>query len=179
MEVGAAGGTQVAARSRLEQAVLSQLSGGADAAEAASGVLRLLGERFGMSVAVLWRPEHGGTHLSAAAVWRSPDDQLAGVEAALRSRLLGVGEGLAGLAWVLRERQSRSLGAPASVDRAGLRVAAAYPLVRDGVCEGVIEFLGRFPGEPDAELGALLDATGGQIARRVALGAEERRPSGS
>jgi hypothetical protein len=159
----AVGGTGVARRSNLEEAVLRELSEPAATRASIPRILGMLGERFGLNVGVLWTPDEAGTYLGCAAVWHDSGGEFAGVAAALRDRLLAVGEGPAGRAWILQEPQWRSLDA-ASVDRSGLRMSAAFPLVVDGGCEGVVEVFVRSPGRPDVGLRAVLAATGPEFA---------------
>ena len=133
--------------------------------EAATGVLRTLGENLGWQGAVLWvaRDET----LRCAEIWHRQDATPDGFVEACRRTRFGRGEGLPGSAWA----GNRPVWAEDSPQderfrrEGGLQSALAFPITVGGRSYGVIELLGDEGMHPDQELLYTIGLIGGRLGQ--------------
>src|SRR5215210_9224128 len=138
--------------------------------EAATGVLRTLGENLGWQGAVLWvaRDET----LRCAEIWHRQDATQDGFVEACRRTRFGRGEGLPGSAWAENRPvwigdspQDERFRREADPSEGGLRSALAFPISVGGRPCGVVELLGDQGMHPDQELLYTIGLIGGRLGQ--------------
>jgi putative two-component system response regulator len=159
----------------IEQEVVSSLESAADAAEAALGTLRGVGNGLHCEIVALWEPDENQQHLRCSALWvrdRSADMPFTQT---LREDRFGRGEELAGRIWVSGKsvwvgQLGRLTDSPreAAALAAGLRTAVGHPLRSGGQVVGVVEFFSRHETAEDPEMLALGRALVGRLSDTLA-----------
>ena len=159
----------------VQHAIDGVLAEADDLEDAATGVLKTLGENLGWRVAVLW--EAGEETLRCVEVWHRPNSAPDDFVEAYRRTLCLRGEGLPGSAWA-ENRPVWSGDAPLEERFSGeadflegLRSALAFPITGGGGPRGVIELLGSEVLHPDEQL----LYTVGLIGRRIGQFADRQR----
>ena len=153
-----------------------------DLSETASEIFRLLGERLGWEVGVLWTVEEDA--LRCAGIWRAAGRAPNGFEEACRGSDFRRGAGLPGRVWQLGEAcwvedvledEGFLRGEVAAAE--GLRCALALPIQDGGRLVGVFELLrGEVSSAEDLLRAAYLlgNQTGRSVERRRAAGERDR-----
>ena len=142
--------------------------------EAASDVLRTLGETEGWECGILWIPDEATKTLRFVASWQGAGVACAEFVDDSRLRAFAAGVGLPGRVWAVGEPVwiedvTRDDNCPrgAFAARARLHAAIAFPIRVGGRVAGVIEFFGAEVRAPDDDLLQLLDAAGAQIGQFI------------
>ncbi len=149
----------------------------ADAAtveDAGERLLRLIAERFGWALGVLWLVDGDQRLLRWAQGW-SEDRADAAVFVRVSRRLSFVaGVGLPGRVWASGEPlwietldEDPAFPRARAAATAGLRSAVGVPVIAPAGVIGAMEFLGRSPRGPEPELAELLDTVGRQVGQYV------------
>jgi hypothetical protein len=164
----------------VEHSVVHMLSTAETLAEAASGVLSLVGQRLDWDLGAWWQVDHPAGVLRRREVWSSALNEPPAGPDDLGERVLACGDDLPG--WVWRQRQAvwvvdpardvRVLHVPPTPEGV-IPSAIAFPILAGGDVLGVFEFFTRRARSADDALLETVDAIGrqvGQLAR--ALGVE-------
>jgi len=141
-------------------------------AEAAPRILEAICQSLGFDLGALWTADRGRDTLRCVEVWPPDPALFPEFRAMARSRTLRRGVGLLGRVWAqCKPVWSTRLSADADFTRAeaaekdGLQGAVAFPILLQGECLGVMEFLSRDSRPGDADLLERLAAIGSQIGQ--------------
>ena len=140
--------------------------------EVAPEIFRIVGERLGWDVGVLWMVERGA--LRCGGIWRAAGRAPNGFEEACRESVLKRGAGLPGRVWRREEvcwvedvlEDSGFLHKEAAAE-AGLRCALAFPIQDGGGLVGVFEFLKGEVSPVDGDLMRVAYLVGHQLGQFV------------
>jgi len=155
----------------IEQEVVSSLESATDAAEAAMGTLRGVGQGLHCETAALWEPDENGQKLRCTALWVSERSTDTPFTQKLRDDRFDRGEELAGRIWATGRsvwvgRLGRLTNSPreAAAVATGLRTAVGHPLRAGGQVVGVVEFFSRHETAEDPQMLALGLALVGRLS---------------
>jgi PAS domain S-box-containing protein len=144
-------------------------------------VLGTLGERLGWDVALLWTAGDESL-LRCGAAWSRSDPGLLAFRQACARLTFASGSGLPGRVWAARApewvreiAEHEDFPRAGAAAEAGLRSAAAVPLLAGGAMVGVIELLSVLPRDPDPVAERLLRTAGGQLGHYLARARAEDR----
>ncbi|MGB3683882.1 MAG: GAF domain-containing protein, partial [Rubrobacteraceae bacterium] len=164
-------------RLATQHAIDGVLEAGDHLPAAASGILKVLGEKLGWQVAALWIVDDEKSALRCGEVWQQPgpdgEASACGFEEACRETEIPPGEGLPGRVWARnRSLWARDLSQEKGSRRevgvsAGLRGALAFPINVENQPVGVIELLGADVLKPDRDLLYTVDLIGRQLGQFV------------
>jgi PAS domain S-box-containing protein len=155
----------------IEQGVVSVLESATDAAEAALGTLRGVGQGLHCEIVALWEPDEDRQKLRCTALWASERSTDTPFAQKLREDRFDRGEELAGRIWVSGKsvwvgQLDRLTNSPreAAAVAAGLRTAVGHPLRAAGQVVGVVEFFSRHETAEDPQMLALGLALVGRLS---------------
>lgn len=155
--------------------VTSALTEAPDAEVAFERLLPTLCAELDWDAATLWQPDGHRGRLVHTGTWTAPGEPAVAIQADVRARSFGRGEGLPGLVWERREpvvmedlwadqRFLRSAAARSDV----LRTAVAFPVLRGTTLLAVCELFSREQRPVPAELVDVLASAGRQIGQYMA-----------
>jgi phosphoserine phosphatase RsbU/P len=155
--------------------VTAALTEAVDADLAFEQLLPTLCAELDWDAATLWQPEGCHGRLVHARTWTAPDAVVPALEAIIRGRAFGHGEGLPGLAWQRRApvvvedlwRDPVFLRTEAARSDA-LRTAVAFPVLRGDDLLAVCELFSREQRPVPPELVDVLASAGRQIGQFLA-----------
>jgi PAS domain S-box-containing protein len=160
-------------RSRAEHAAARVLAEATSVPEAAKRLACAVCDALGWEFGGVWLLD--GNVLRMAAMWSPSEELLAAIEDVGGDRVgLGRGEGLVGAAWAARapiwiadaQRDDR-LHASTIMRRRGLHAALAVPVLSDGRCLGVLEFVATSVQEHDPDFESTMVSIAGFLAQFI------------
>ena len=156
----------------VQHATTRVLAEAATLTEAAPRILQAICQSLGFDVGALWTPDRSRDVLRCATVWPPDPELFPEFKAMARSRTLPRGVGLLGRVWAqCKPVWSTRVAADSDFTRAeaaekdGLHGAVAFPILLQGECLGVMEFLSRESRPGDEDLMERLAAIGSQIGQ--------------
>ena len=166
----------VTARKRSERhlstvhAVTAALAHSPSLEDAATPILKTVGETMRCDLGLLWQVDDAGDHLRCAGMWRMPDLEDAAFERFHQEISFPKGVGLPGRAWDSQQptwAPEATFPNSMAIRRRRPCGALAHPVRGDGIVRGVMEFFGPDMREHNGELLPLLDSVGSQIAQFI------------
>ncbi len=156
----------------MEQAVTSALVSSATLVETIPRLLETMCTRSNWDVGTFWSVDATEGVLRCRSIWHQPSIHIQRFEALSRQLSVASGIDLPGRVWssrhpvwipdvVLDADILRALMA----SREGLHAAFCFPILADGVVQGVMEFFSREVREPDIAMIDAITSTGSQIGR--------------
>ena len=167
-------------RRAAELAVTGILAEATTIDDAASRILRAVGENLGWDVGVFWLIDQPTQRLRCVDAWCSPSRSAGPFVAARRGQLQSCESDLSGRVWSSGQPLWLGRGELGKFPRTeaavqiGLHSAFAMPLRLGNQVLGVVEFLGRAIEQPDADLLRMTATLGGQIGQFIQRKAAEQ-----
>ena len=156
----------------MEQAVTSTLTASNTLVETIPNLLETICTRSGWDVGTFWSVDTTDQVLRCRAIWNHPSIHIQRFEALSRQLSVASGIDLPGRVWSSRKPVwIADVVSDADILRAlmaskeGLHAAFCFPILADGVVQGVMEFFSRDVRQPDEALVEAITATGNQIGR--------------
>jgi PAS domain S-box-containing protein len=148
------------------------LSESSSLADAAPGLLKLIGERLGWRAGLLWVPRDG--LLRCASCWEASMSAPAGFTAMCQDLAFAPGVGLPGRIfsgnapdWIADLSLDQNFQRQRAAAECGLRSAFGFPIMLGDTAHGVVEFFAEETRTPDIELLNMVGALGYQIGEFI------------
>jgi signal transduction histidine kinase/DNA-binding response OmpR family regulator len=150
-------------------------------AEAASRILKAIGEVLEWEVGELWQVDRQTSLLRFVEIWHSPTYRFPQLEQVSREMTFARGMGLPGRVWAsARAISIQDVAKDPNLPRArvavqeGLRAAFGFPIMLREEVLGVMDFFSREIWEPDDDIVTMLSTVGSQMGQFIGRKRSER-----